>query len=464
MFQNVRYRLLISYIAVLIVILSLFAIAVRISFARTLTLELNQRLDVLARASALSLEVENDEEDTQDSAASDSIEVDNNGEQLGDVNLSDEDGNDEPLNESDPNDDEDPFFGIDSQGRVLDIDSDEILVNGIQGIQWFDIDGNLLEEQGDYHPDLPFVPQTGFQTQERPYPARSFTIPVNDNDTGEFIGYVRVTESSEALQNALRNLDLGLGIGVVVALILSGFGGLWLTHQAMKPIERSFNRLQQFTADASHELRNPIMAIKSNASVALKYADGIREIEKFQAIASATTQMTALTEDLLLLARTDRATLRQHDRVDLTQLLTDLIKLYQADAELKQIQLAGNIAEQLFLEGDAVQLNRLFTNVLSNALRYTPEQGSIHIKAVRENELIHISVNDTGIGIAPEQLDHIFDRFWRADRSRSHGSGFGLGLAIAQNIAHQHHGTITATSYVGVGSCFTVKLPVSWRR
>jgi signal transduction histidine kinase len=246
-------------------------------------------------------------------------------------------------------------------------------------------------------------------------------------------------------------------------LALSGLGGIWLTRQAMQPIEKSFQRLQQFTADASHELRNPLMAIKSNAAVALKYAEGMRELdaEKFRAIASATTQMTALTEDLLLLARTDKAPLQKHDRVNLTTLLEDLIQLHRAEADIKQIHLKEQIQEHLEVFGDAVQLTRLFTNLLSNALRYTLEQGLIELQTHQEGNQILVSVKDTGIGITPEQLEHIFDRFWQADRARSYGSGFGLGLAIAQNIAHNHGGTISVTSQPGTGSCFRVQLPIA---
>jgi signal transduction histidine kinase len=234
----------------------------------------------------------------------------------------------------------------------------------------------------------------------------------------------------------------------------------------MQPIERSFQKLQQFTADASHELRNPLMAIKSNAAVALKYAEGMREsdAEKFRAIASATSQMTALTEDLLLLARADRDPEQKHDRVDLSMLLEEIVRLYRAQADIKHIRLKCQIVEQLEVSGDAVQLTHLFANLLDNALRYTPEQGSVEIHTRREGSQIAIDVEDTGIGIAPGQLERIFDRFWRVDRSRKYDSGFGLGLAIAQSIAQNHDGAISVTSQFGVGSCFTVRLPVPAKR
>jgi two-component system, OmpR family, manganese sensing sensor histidine kinase len=334
-------------------------------------------------------------------------------------------------------------------------------VSSEQGIQWFDTKGNLLAQQGDYILKLPFDSKAAIQKQNHPYPAKSLTIPASDRDTGIFIGYTRVSESTKNLNNTLQSLDWGLGIGVVTALGLSGLGGIWLTRQAMQPIEKSFQRLQQFTADASHELRNPLMAIKTNAAVALKYAEGIRESDatKFRAIASATTQMTALTEDLLLLARTDRMPLPKLDKVNLSILLEDLIGLYQAQAQIKQIHLKKQIIEHLEVSGDAVQLTRLFGNLIDNALRYTPKLGAIAIVSSCQGKEILVRIQDTGIGIATDNIEQIFDRFWQADPSRTYNSGFGLGLAISQNIARNHGGIISVTSELGSGSCFTVKLP-----
>jgi OmpR-family two-component system manganese-sensing sensor histidine kinase len=412
-FQTIRYRLLLSYLAVLTVILGLFTTAVRLTFTRSLDQQLTTRLESLARASALNLGFK-----------------------------------DEPV-------------GANAEDDELEVDAEEILVSSNQGIQWFDAEGHLLEEQGEFVLKLPFDPKQPVQSQTKPYPAKGFTIPVHDTEKGEFVGYTRVSESTQALNDTLRSLDLGLGGGVVMALALSALGGIWLTRQAMQPIEKSFRQLQQFTADASHELRNPLMAIKSNAAVALKYPEGIRALDadKFRAIASATTQMTALTEDLLLLARTDQTPTQIQNRVDLTGLLENLVQLYRAEADLKQLDLKEQILEHLVVLGDAVQLTRLFTNLLSNALRYSPEKGLIELQTEYQGNQILVHVNDTGVGMAPDHLEHIFDRFWRADRSRSYGSGFGLGLAIAQGIAQNHGGSITVTSQLGRGSCFTVRLP-----
>ncbi|MGJ3249437.1 MAG: sensor histidine kinase [Elainellaceae cyanobacterium] len=404
MFQTIRYRLLASYLAVLTIILAVFAVAVRITFVRVLDHQLDNRLETLAKAASLELELEGAE-----------ISVDN-----------------EPL------------------------------VNENQAIQWFDYEGNLVDDQGEYVMTSPLDPNQTIQTQDAPYPAKGLTIPVNDYGKDIFIGYVRVSESTQAMDNTLRSLDLGLGISVGVALVLSWLGGIWLTRQAMKPIEQSFRRLQRFTSDAAHELRSPLAAIKTNAAVALKYQEGMRstDAEKFQAIKSASTQLTALTENLLTLARTDQHVFQEKDIIDLADLFKPLVQLYQPQFDDKAVQLKAYIKTGLRVLGDVIQLNRLFTNLIDNALRYTPTGGLVEVTAERDDHRLSIHIKDTGIGIAPDQLDYLFERFWQADQARSYqAGGFGLGLAIAQGIAHNHGGEIQVTSTLGQGSCFTVHLP-----
>jgi len=391
----------------LIVILGVFAIAVRITFARSLRNELINKLTILAQAATTDLEIHDE---------------------------------------------------------YLKVESDERLTNNRQALQWFDSQGNLVGQQGNNVVTLPFNPHVLTQIQTTPQAIQAVTITIRNNNTGGLIGYVRASESMHDLQGTLRRLDWGLEGGVMLALILSSIGGIWLTRQAMQPIEQSFWKLQQFTADASHELRSPLMVIKSNAAVALKYPEGIREsdAEKFRAIASAINQMSALTEDLLMLARTDQTSLQKQDSVSLTKILEQLVQLYKTQAEAQQLYLKAELLPELSVLGDADQLTRLFINLIDNALRYTPENGTVNIQTSRTGNTLIIHIQDTGVGIAPDQLAHIFDRFWRADRSRAYwSSGFGLGLAIAQGIAQKHGGMITVSSQLGVGSCFSVQLPTS---
>ncbi|MEA5469324.1 sensor histidine kinase, partial [Spirulina sp. 06S082] len=213
----------------------------------------------------------------------------------------------------------------------------------------------------------------------------------------------------------------------------------------------------------SHELRGPLMAISSKLEVALKYPEGIREDDRevFSSIASATTQMTKLTEDLLLLARSNGQQIQMRKPIQLSQLLTHLITLYESQAQANMIAINHEIALDLTLWGDADQITRVLTNLIQNALQYTPEGGEVRVRAKAISSHIHITVQDTGIGIAPEYLPKVFERFWRADAARSHDrGGSGLGLAIAQAIVQHHGGIITVTSEVNKGSCFKVQLPL----
>ncbi|MGB3614473.1 MAG: HAMP domain-containing sensor histidine kinase, partial [Elainellaceae cyanobacterium] len=299
------------------------------------------------------------------------------------------------------------------------------------------------------------------------------TLPLIDSDSGTQIGYVRVSQSRSQIDDTLTQLDRGLVMGVLVSLGISGVGVLWMNHQAMLAIEASFQRLKQFTADASHELRSPLMVILSNVEVALKYPEELWKDDRdmLLAIASATTQMTKLTEDLLLLARSDRLTKGDRqpglDRqpMDISTLLKNLVALYQPQAQIQAIALNHDVAPDLTIWGDADQITRALTNLIQNALQYTPEGGQVLATAQPVHSQIHITVQDTGIGIAPEHLPKVFERFWRADAARSHDQGgSGLGLAIAQVIVQHHGGTLTVTSQIDKGSCFRVQLPIAEKR
>jgi two-component system, OmpR family, manganese sensing sensor histidine kinase len=405
-FQALRYRLLLSYLLVLASILSVFAIAVRVVFTYALDQRLTEKLFALGQGAARNLELEHGQ------------------------------------------------LGFDSDFPI------QSLTDRNQGLEWFDQQGRFVGQQGRYRLTLPLA--GGAQTQAGSPRIRGVTLPVKRAHSGHLIGYVRVSQSLEDFDETLTKLDWGLGGGVIVALLLSSVGGSVLTRQAMQPTEQSFERLKQFTADAAHELRSPLMAIAANVEVALTYPDGDRskgDIEKLEAIASATNQMTRLTEDLLFLARTDQLPHPQRSALDLAALLDELVLLYQPQAEAKSICLRDGESKSLCLLGDAGQLQRLFTNLIVNALQYTPAGGRVEIERRLVGKQIIVSVKDTGMGIRSEQLEQIFDRFWRAEQSRSYESGHsGLGLAIAQAIAQNHDGLITATSQLGVGSCFTVCL------
>ncbi len=408
MFQTIRRQLLLSYLLTLGVILTGFAAGVRFLFAHNLNKDLIARLTTLGQGAASSAELD-----------------------WGQLNIK------------------------------TDFPTQSLLMRD-QALEWFDPQGRSLVRQGHYIMNQPFAGQGAIQIQSGTPRIQGITLPVINSDGGQLIGYVRASQSLEEFDEAMHHLDWGMLGGIVIALGLSGMGGVLLTRQAMKPIENSFTQLKQFTADASHELRSPLMAIASNAQVALRYPEGIRsgDAEKFTIIVSTVKQLTRLTEDLLLLARTDFQHLEPYTVVQLDAVLMDLVQLYQPQAIAKAITLKYITAAAVYIKGDEAQLRRLFTNLIDNALNYTPDGGRVEVYSRLFDSQIQVTVEDTGIGIASEQLHHVFDRFWRAELSRNYQSGgSGLGLAIAQAIAQQHQGAISVASELGKGTCFTVRLP-----
>ena len=411
MFQKIRTRLLLNNLLVVALVLSSSATVVRFVFVQNLKAEMTARLAAVGRGIASEAE----------------------------------------INENGRLEIEDEFIAIAPSFQG-------------QSFEWFTMQGISVGKVGDFFPEKAFDMQetTGFEGRGKQQ-IRFAILPVIDEDnTGEQIGFVRVSQRMSDVENTVRQLDIGLGAGVIVGVLLASIGVLWLNKQAMQPIEESFQRLKQFTADASHELRSPLMAISSNAEVALKYSEGMRPDDRDAIVAmlSATNQMTSLTEDLLLLARTDRVSTIQSESINLSNLIEELVQLYCPQARKKSIRLSAKIPPNLSLQGDPVGLTRAFTNLLQNAIRYTPKGGSVEISVREQGNRLKVMVEDSGIGIAKENIEKVFERFWQADQSRRYSDGgSGLGLSITQAIIANHGGSIEVTSRMGEGSCFVVSLP-----
>ena len=171
-------------------------------------------------------------------------------------------------------------------------------------------------------------------------------------------------------------------------------------------------------------------------------------------------------EDLLFLARADAdpnkpVRERKLTPVSLNQILQNCFVLLEHLAHEKQIVFQSKFRDEITVLGDTAQLSRLFSNLLENALQYTPDEGRVSLDLYRQNRMAIISVRDTGIGLAPDQVSKVFDRFWRANKARSRRKGgTGLGLAISQAIAKRHNGKISVTSELNIGTCFLVRIPI----
>jgi two-component system, OmpR family, manganese sensing sensor histidine kinase len=357
--------------------------------------------------------------------------------------------------------------GGDHLDKRAEIPWQELFRRNRQSLSWFDEKGTELAKQGSIQVNLPL--RVGILTLPRDR-IRTFTIPVYSRQSNipdlKLEGYIRASESMTEIEDVINWLRWGFGVGGIVALALTGIGGVWLVNESLKPTRQSFEQLKQFTADASHELRSPLTAIKTSIDVILKHPERIhpKDARKLSAIASATNQMIRLVEDLLLLARsttTNPVVAVERQPILLDKVLQDLMALLEPQAQSRKIALKSSLTPGLTVLGDTAKLNRLFSNLLENALQYTPPEGTVLLTMGRVNRFVIVSVEDTGIGIAPERLKLVFQRFWRADRARSYRSGGqGLGLSIAQAIAQQHEGEITVSSQEGEGSCFRVRLPL----
>ncbi|MDQ3620674.1 MAG: HAMP domain-containing histidine kinase [Actinomycetota bacterium] len=227
-------------------------------------------------------------------------------------------------------------------------------------------------------------------------------------------------------------------------------------------LDDAFAMQRRFVADASHELRNPLAIIKTNLDVALADPDVSKEeLERAGSVARrATERMASLVDDLFALARLDSRT-PVSDDLSLTALVAEVGEELEALAVQHRLRLRTDFVAQVTIEGDEEGLKRAVANLVDNAIRYAPEDSEIVLAAGVEASWAWISVTDQGPGIPTEQQERVFDRFWRADVSRSRDrGGTGLGLAIVRQIAQAHRGSVQLLSEPGHGSTFIVWLPV----
>lgn len=228
-------------------------------------------------------------------------------------------------------------------------------------------------------------------------------------------------------------------------------------------LEGAFAQQKQFTADAAHELRTPIAVLVSEAQTTLARQ---RTAEEYRATVEAcldtAQQMRRLTESLLELARFDAGQARiQHQPFDLAESVRACVELIHPLADKRGIQILCDLASA-GVSGDATRLSQVVTNLLTNAIHYNKAQGEIRVQTRVDKSRVTLTVADTGPGIAPEDAPHIFERFYRADKSRSRSSDrTGLGLAICKAVVEAHGGSIELTSQPGAGATFTVRLPTA---
>lgn len=278
-------------------------------------------------------------------------------------------------------------------------------------------------------------------------------------------GYMQIGRSLRDFDAHLSNTKIVLLIGLPVAMLLVSVASWWLAGLAMRPVYQSYYQIQQFTADAAHELRTPLAAIRATVESTLG-ADDLTVTDArgtLQTIDRQNHRLSQLVQDLLLLSRMDLNVLTlKRQSCCLNDVVNDLVEEFTALAIAANLQLTTHIQVQypLYVLGDEEQLYRLIANLINNAIQYTP-RGEIKVLLSRDDRHALVQVQDTGIGIAPEDQPRLFDRFYRVNRDRSrHTGGAGLGLAIASAIAQAHQGSLQVQSTLGQGSTFTLRLPL----
>jgi len=321
-------------------------------------------------------------------------------------------------------------------------------------VRIIDSDGQLLYS-GSLFTDIPLFFSEGYSTIEiREEPYTVLTFPLNAN--GQTFGLAQVAGLE---RSPMQELPLRWALYFLISILVSAltfFVGLFFARRSLKPTEQMVERLEQFTQDASHELKTPLAALSSSLDLALKnekYREGI------QSAKADLKQVTVLVERLLELARLDKF-VSADESIDFTALVESSSERYQSFAKEKQVVIDCVADEGVSVQGDSILLQQVLGNLLSNAIKFSkPAGGQIHVRLTHKM----LSVEDTGMGISAESVPLIFDRFYQAEPSRAMG-GFGLGLALVKRIVELHGWTIDVQSTLKKGTTFTIHFAAHTRK
>jgi heavy metal sensor kinase len=394
--------------------------------------------------------------------------------------------------------------------------SDEVMweYNSSRSLSFFQIrrvDGKILEKSESVgNLELPFshyADKTAFQTihfKGKIVRMINFHVPADEEHSKKEHGLIiQCAEGIGDQIDLLKTYRIVLSLSVFVIMIVSSFGGFLIARKALTPVkeisqtidkisetnlserissnsipeelkvlassfnrtfdrlERSFNRQRQFVSDASHELRTPLSVILSQSEIILRRERSAEEYKDgLTAILEASRLMSHIVRKLLTLARLggDKVELKMENR-DLVAIINEAVGLLKPLATPKGITINLSADEQHVISGDRAALLELFTNIIDNAIKYNLPQGEIDISIKKEQGFVVIEVKDTGIGIHEKDLDNVFDRFYRADKSRSKEiGGIGLGLSICDEIVKLHGGKINIKSKLHEGTIVTVYL------
>jgi signal transduction histidine kinase len=415
MLEKMRWRLTLGYAGIFALILFFLAMAAVAGFSRELT---NQQ-DTLLTQEAKDLERNLLDGDHREVLAEGSAEY--------------------------------SWVALDTEGRVTDRDPTAATL-GTLGLPSKALASQSLEEDAG-------VSATIHGPQGR---VRVVSMPMRE-ESGEVVGVIQYARSLERVQQTISRLVL-----VLLPLALGGlgaalFGGLYMAGRAMRPARESFEKQRAFIADASHELKTPLTLIRADAEVVLYRGHLNQEDRKLVEHSLAETdRMGAILSDLLLVARLDAGEADVATKpFDLVSVLSEEAERFGVRAADKGVHLEVQTPSELLTRGDFKRTRQIIAVLLDNAVRFVPPGGSIAVSGRLQDRWVEASVTDTGPGISPEHLPHLFDRFYRAEasRTRSTSGGTGLGLAIARELARAQDGDLVAESVEGRGATFRLRLP-----
>lgn len=269
------------------------------------------------------------------------------------------------------------------------------------------------------------------------------------------IDSIRILEAAEASSH----LIVGLLYANILVLLIGGAGSYALARRTIRPIEKAHEAQSRFTSDASHELRTPLAAMKAELEVALRDSSATKKdlAEVLQSNLEEVEKLSRLSDMLLNLSRLDHDKL-ERTAVDLADITKDVLKRYNKPTK----RIAIKTSKQSLVEGNEPALLELISVLVDNALKYSPADSLVSITIGRQNRHATFEISNAGPGISEDKLPHIFDRFYRADTSRTKQAqdGYGLGLSLAKKIVEIHRGELTVTSTPGVSTVFSVVLPL----
>ncbi|HZQ06653.1 MAG TPA: HAMP domain-containing sensor histidine kinase [Anaerolineae bacterium] len=407
---------------------------------------------------------------------------------------------------------EDPWAVLRRGGLVLP--TADVFATGDIYVQLSTIDGTILSRSENLGNQRLVIPQDQLDRVKngQAVPSdftvnrtrlRAYVAPIVTR-TGQVVGFIELAQSLRQVDTTLRDLATLIIIIIATGLATAAVGGWFIAGNILEPIDRvtrtaqkitrardlgrrievptkidevgrlalTFNEMlsriedlfraqQRFVADVSHELRSPLTAVRGNLDLLKRGAvdDPEERAQVIDAIDSETARMSRLVSDLLLLARQDSGVPMARHPIELDTLLLEVYR--QAQVIAKGVKVTLGEEDQAIIVGDRDRLKQVLLNLVDNAIKYTPQGGEVTLSLVKDEEWVKIAVQDTGIGIAAENIPNLFDRFYRVDKARSRDAGgTGLGLAIAKSVVDAHNGKITVESQLGKGSTFTVWLPL----